>query len=1164
MFTEGLDENAISWIKQGTEVEQEQRRSPLIEKYPLDSSTSNTQFYHKSVDILSPKVPQPVKFHSGLLSSIALPPVKPLGLYHGNYMGSEEEDNESVYSGPEGFYAQFSDEDMDTSEDSDLFHRLKNGTYEEEVQSVVLESTTTHEPIRREANTFQRPLARGLSKEHLRVAVGVSGRACTDNKLVTEATTNPYRNPLSGVLHNQQQNVQPNSRGTMYGEFMGQDLGTPSAPPIAEKAREEICLDLEDDTKVVFGCDEVLSDFKRQSQRTEEPPQSTIATECNISVPCLQNSFADQMPCYTTSVQRAWQTFVAYDACFRLCLNAWSRNCLEAPEFLRDECLALRNAFGIQKFLLQPQGHIQREGRQVDNTEGASSKKGSKVIGQIEVEVKKIRIVPRRRKLQATSSQRALYMQVGAEYIRQVTAIMKNQIHALKAASSPAPEEALSCSLQLKSSTVCPDQSSAVYMKPGTGDSHIFFPESTSDELFVEVLDIDKTNQGRATIQISSLSNSQGEIVKWWPLYMEDDGCVGKIQICVNVYGSSEKMNSAKGGPAVETLIYDLVLEAAMRAQHFHPKNLHINGTWKWLLCEFADYYGVSDSYTKLRYLSYIMNIATPTKECLDLLYELLLPVLKARSERSLTRQERSILLDCEDQIKSLLETTFQNYKSLDELSPTGLTDLFGPIQDSAAPALAPAVQIFTILNDILSQEGQNILVNHLMTAAKKRCRRYMVETEEFMLNNWDGIITDPMTISTAYSKIKTLCLYIGREIQADIKIHNQHILPSSIDLPNIVASVYNPQLCNRLRGFLTACPPSKPSPHVAELLIATADFERNLQSWNISVVNGGVVSKDLFHNYIMVWIQDTRLQLLDFCKAEKVPSFEVSTHYATSPFVENMYDQIKDSLNEYEVVINRWPQYLLSLESVVAEIERTLIRSLEKQYNDILMPLKDGIPKLLEKQVQKLKRRQSTSSSYVVPNQLGTFLNTIKRILDVLHCRVEDILKSWAPYLTIANGNTVFGEQMNAVTVVLRKKYKKYMEAIVEKLISNAQGNRVTRLKRILEETKEAEGEAEIRERMHVLCLQLTDSIRNLHNAFSSRIFVAMCRGFWDSMGQIVLSFLESRKENRIWYRGSGYALGILDDLFASEMQTLQGNSLQDKDLDPPRSVVEARSILC
>ena len=46
------------------------------------------------------------------------------------------------------------------------------------------------------------------------------------------------------------------------------------------------------------------------------------------------------------SGQYAWQTLISYDACIRLCLNAWARGCTEAPEFLRDECIVLRSAFG--------------------------------------------------------------------------------------------------------------------------------------------------------------------------------------------------------------------------------------------------------------------------------------------------------------------------------------------------------------------------------------------------------------------------------------------------------------------------------------------------------------------------------------------------------------------------------------------------------------------------------------------------------------------------------------------------------------------------------------------------------------------------------------------------------------------------------------------------
>ncbi|XP_038982970.1 uncharacterized protein LOC103710660 isoform X1 [Phoenix dactylifera] len=1148
MFTEGLDEKAINWIKQGSDADP-QPRSPLIEKYPLDS-VSNQPLLYKSNNFLSPKVLPPVKFHSGLLGP------RP------NLCDSE--DDESVASIPEDSYVNYSDtfeEDGLASSDSDLFEKPKCQSYEDEINSGVVLS---HELTRGSDSTLRRTLLPGLSKENLRVEVG-RHVACTHG-----ARGIADRSSISGdIAHNHWQDGLPSSHDYPFKDSTAQRFqgGTPSAPPIEGNGADESSIDAEDGTKLNIESTEVPSDLREKLQKVDEVPERSISGEGNVQMPSWQTNLAAQIPSYTTSVQSAWQTFIAYDACFRLCLNAWARNCMEAPEFLRDECMALRNAFGIQKYLLQPHGQILEEGRHVDNKEVTGTMKGRKVIGQIEVEVKKIRIIPQRKKLRATSSYRSIYMQVGTEYVRHVSTMLKSHINSLKATSFPvAPEEVLSCLLQLKSSSedALTGPSSQVCLKPGTGDSHVFYPESQGDALLVEVQDINTVKQGHAIIQMSSLINShQGEVTRWWPLYQDDHGCVGNVQLSICISGPSEKMSSTKGGPVVETTIYDLVLEAAMRAQHFHPKNLHINGAWRWLLNEFSDYYGVSEAYTKLRYLSYIMNIATPTKDCLELVYELLLPIIRARDEKILTRQERSILLDCEEQIKMLLATTFENYKSLDDLSPTGLTDMFDPILESAAPALIPAVQIFTLLHDILSHEAQNTLRNYLQTAAAKRCRRHMVETDEFMSGNSDGLYTDSVTISTAYLKMKILCINISHEIQADIKIHNQHILPSSIDLPNIAASLYSTELCKRLRGFLSACPPAKPSLHVTELLTAAADFERNLDSWNIRPVHGGVVSKDLFHNYIMVWIQETRLHLLELCKAEKVACSGISTICSTSPFVETMYDQIKESLLEYQVVINRWPQYLMSLESVVADIERAIMKTLEKQYNDVLMPLKDGIPKILEKQVQKLTRRHSTAV-YLVPNQLGTFLCTMKRILDVLHCRVEDFLKSWALFLRPGDGNPVFGEQMNGITVMLRKKYKKYMQAIVEKLVSNAQATRNTRLKKILGETKEAEGEAEIRERMQALYLQITDSIRNLHDVFSSRIFVAICRGFWDRMGQIVLSFLESRKENKVWYRGSDYALGIIDDIFASEMQKLQGNSLQDKDLDPPRSVIEARSILC
>ncbi|MFS7994904.1 hypothetical protein Hanom_Chr12g01111571 [Helianthus anomalus] len=44
-----------------------------------------------------------------------------------------------------------------------------------------------------------------------------------------------------------------------------------------------------------------------------------------------------------------------------------------------------------------------------------------------------------------------------------------------------------------------------------------------------------------------------------------------------------------------------------MCAKSFHARNLCVVEPWKWLLTEFSDYYGVSESYTKLRMIPYVL-----------------------------------------------------------------------------------------------------------------------------------------------------------------------------------------------------------------------------------------------------------------------------------------------------------------------------------------------------------------------------------------------------------------------------------------------------------------------------------------------------------------------------------------------------------------------------
>ncbi|XP_071715042.1 uncharacterized protein [Rutidosis leptorrhynchoides] len=1155
MFTEGLDERALNWVKQGSEKEQVQVRSPLRETaidheylFPKSPLSLNTTTY-KSSNVLPP-----LKFHSSLLGSHSLEPKS----Y--NEFDYEDDDDLNDHDGDD--YDDHDESVGSASDDMDCTYSEEEEFNEEicDVNPVEMPSVLNG-PIRSTLN-------KGTIKQDLCVKVPRKTRKFTETGWHGGASTQPSSISAASRLREM---LQPHSAyGTPTAE-----LGTPSAPPIFEEVghiledQEEISKDssrfsgIEQSHYEVNMPEKIVGDDELAHDDREN---EAVLEKTEKAMPSLETNLLDHTT-YYNSAKNPWQTLITYDACFRLCLNAWARGCTEAPVFLSDECRLLRSAFGLHKLLLQPRGFKPVESSGNENSDKECSLKVKKVIGKIRVEVRKVRIIPQRKLKDTYSQQSAIYVQAGVEYIRHVSSVVINKINKLGLSSFSLPcEEPVTCLLRLKSSQELTetDTSIGICLRPGTGDSHDFFPENQGDALLLEVQGEKRIIQGRAVIPVSFLHDNPNDRVKWWPIYHEDNECIGKAQLSITSTITSDETASLKCGPVVETLAYDLLLEAAMRAQCFHARNLWVVDPWKWLLTEFSDYYGVSESYTKLRYLSHVMNVATPIKDCLELIYELLVPVMKARTERRLTRQEKSLLLDCETQVESLLAISFQNYKSLDENSATGLSDVLSPIPETAAPALAPAVQLYTLIHDILSPDGQALLTSYLQAAARKRCRKHMVDTDEFVASNSDGFLMDSIAITTAYLKMKNLCITLSDEIKTDIKIHNQHILPSSIDLSSITAEVYSSELCKRLKGFLSVWPPSSPQHHVNELLIATADFERNLESWNISVSQGAVDSRNLYHNYIMVWVEDMQLCLLDLCKAEKVPWAGVITNYSTSPFAEELYDKIKEMLGEYEVVINRWPQYTSILENAVANVERAIVKALERQYTDILTPLKDSIPKRLGIQVQKLTRRQS-NAPYSVPNQLGTFLNTIKRIVDVLHCRIEEKLKSWISYLPVSGDKkSTYGEQMNAVTVLLRTKYKIYLQAVVVKLTSNIQSNRSTRLQRILEETKESDGENEIRERMQFLCSQIVVSVSNLHEVFTNQIFIASSRGLWDKMGQIVLKFLEGRKENRVWYNGSYYALGILDDTFASQMQRLQGNALLEKDVEPPRSIVEARSILC
>lgn len=1226
MFTEGLDKNAVRWVRE------------------KDAAFSNSTLRSRVDPITGIRsgggrgfgLPPTSKFRSGHLPSTAIPVSRTIPT-DGAESGSNSENDMSTDSEEEVYGGRYS---LDSSPQDD---RISNGNnahrYGNSAQRRLHDATDyVYSDVSSSMETVvgrKGHLAERLAKRNGRHPVGHYGY--TEDESSDSAASSEFSTTQVGSINGtvprttacvsdgyassvpSRVNVESAAKKDLHSKNrqkakFSDDDDVPSAPPIFGSIHEikpgpeisptsKVC-----HTPCVPGSCETPSSVKPGNDIGNRTPNQFVRPAASSEAGASSGSYPTRLPTFHASALGPWHAVVAYDACVRLCLHAWAMECMEAPMFLENECALLRDAFGLRQVLLQSEDELLVKHTSEISGEGVAPKP-KKIIGKMKLQVRKvkmtldpptgcsissfkppviklesvrnrfshlqsklssgwhalrkIRVAPRLPANGSFSRQSLAYVHAGTEYIKQVSGLLKAGVTTLRNSSSSyeAVQETYSCLLRLKSTP----EDDAIRMQPGSSDTHIFFPDGIGDDLLIEVEDSKGKQFGRALVQVATIADDPADKLRWWSIYHEPEHeLVGKIQLYINYSTSSDDSSHPKCGSVAETVAYDLVLEVAMKVQHFQQRRLLLHGPWKWLLTEFASYYGVSDVYSKLRYLSYVMDVATPTADCLTLVHDLLMPVvMKGHGKNTLSHQENRILGETKDQIEQILALVFENYKSLDESLPSGIMEVFKPATGLAAPALEPAVKLYTLLHDVLSPEVQTALCHYFQVAAKKRSRRHLTETDEYITNNNEGTLLDAVSTSTAYQRMISLCMNMRNEIFTDIEIHNQHILPSFIDLPNLSASIYSTELCNRLRNFLIACPPTGPSPPVADLVIATADFQRDLATWSISHIKGGVDAKELFHLYIMVWIQDKRHSLLESCKLDKVKWSGVKTRHCTTPFVDDMYDRLKDTLNDYEVIICRWPEYIFGLENAVADIEKAIVEALDKQYADVLAPVKENMaPKKFGlKYVQKLAKR--SVCPYVVPEELGTLLNSMKRMLDVLRPKIEARFKPWGSCIP-NGGNSVPGERLSEVTVMLRAKFRNYLQAVVEKLVENTKLQNATKLKKILQDSKETVVESDVRGRMQPLKEQLTDTISHLHSILETHVFVAICRGYWDRLGQDVLSFLENRKENRSWYKGSRIAVTILDDTFASQMQQLLGNTVQEKDLEPPRSVMEVRSILC
>ncbi|GKA38736.1 hypothetical protein Tco_0731287 [Tanacetum coccineum] len=139
------------------------------------------------------------------------------------------------------------------------------------------------------------------------------------------------------------------------------------------------------------------------------------------------------------------------------------------------------------------------------------------------------------------------------------------------------------------------------------------------------------------------------------------------------------------------------------------------------------------------------------------------------------------MLLSLSDQIKETIALVFQNYKSLDESSPSGVTSIKS---GSISPAIDPALKLYSLLHDIESPEAKMHLYKYFQTTVQKIMGRYLTETDDYVSGSGRNSTVDQSSYTIGYCKMKSLVINIRNEIVSDIEMHDKQVLPTFYETP--------------------------------------------------------------------------------------------------------------------------------------------------------------------------------------------------------------------------------------------------------------------------------------------------------------------------------------------------------------------------------------------
>ena len=413
--------------------------------------------------------------------------------------------------------------------------------------------------------------------------------------------------------------------------------------------------------------------------------------------------------------------------------------------------------------------------------------------------------------------------------------------------------------------------------------------------------------------------------------------------------------------------VYDVLLDCALRGSGCDRagSSLELQPHWSWLTKQFEGQHGIREEYATLAYLQWILenHRVQPNSMCFEVIAAKHVAMKTASKASSLESHELSMNTKVRQDIKDLLNKTFENYFALKQKYDDDVE--FVPTRGpQAATVLRSAIKLlFLVLDGDASSAGQWMSVR-FKRAANKRFYAILAAIEAQIIEEETGgdRATDPRlggaktkagtkphisrtaADAIAYKKVGDLCRSVVEEIREDEGIQASLSQSGPAHEGAMVASIsentsmeYIKGIAAHLKAVLNRYPPRRPTPAAISLVQAVGHLQDFLERHEYMDAAVRLNSFEAFSGFIHHWITSSSaslrrgVQIIDEAPGSgpgglKWKDLHENRGNMVVPFAEVLLRELQKEMELYRPVLGIWPSYAVDVERACVDVLRLAI----------------------------------------------------------------------------------------------------------------------------------------------------------------------------------------------------------------------------------------------